>query len=172
MPAIGFGQIVHLKKREIPATMKYTGEFRDAVQYQDKEGIHVAITTEDQTSTLADDDESVYTGHLHAFCYLKSANGVQLSWQLTDAAGPYGADVDASFRAGSLAVTDLDHNGIDEVWLIYRVSCGGYQKPSPMKVIMHEGDKKFAMRGTTKLKLLVTPVQYKGGDYIFDEKQG
>jgi hypothetical protein len=49
------------------------------------------------------------------------------------------------------------------------VSCGGYQKPSPMKVIMHEGDKKFAMRGTTKLKLKETPVRYMGGEYSLDE---
>ena len=159
----------HLKKTGLPAAIKYKGEFTDAIQYADKEGIHIVLTTEDILATPADDNENVYTGSLHAYSYLEKANGLTLSWQLNDDAGPCGADLDARYRAGSLAVTDLDQNGVCEVWLIYRVSCHGYQTPSPMKVIMHEGSGKFAMRGMAKLKLKVTPVQYKGGDYTFDE---
>ncbi len=162
-------QVTHLKKAAVPAAMKYHGPFTDAIRYQDKEGTHVVIITQDVTAQPADDDESVYTGILHAWSYLQSGNSVQLSWQLNDNAGPCGGDVDVKFRPGSLSVTDLDHNGLAEVWLVYRVSCHGFQTPSPMKVIMHEGAQKYAMRGTTKLKLKVTPVQYKGGDYVFDE---
>ncbi|HTK20039.1 MAG TPA: hypothetical protein VL442_11015 [Mucilaginibacter sp.] len=161
-------KVIHLKKADIPTDMKYKGGFRDAVQYTDKDGTHTVITTEAMLSSPSDDNESVYTGYLHAFNYLQTGNTVTLVWQMNDLAGPCGPDQDTRFHAGSLDVTDLDKNGVCEVWLVYRVSCHGYQTPSPMKVIMHEGVKKYAMRGTTKLKLKVTPPQYMGGDYTFD----
>lgn len=163
-------QIVHLKKSAIPATMKYKGEFNDAIKYNDKEGTHTIIITGKTVATPADDNESVYTALLHVFGYLQTGNTVKLEWQLNDSAGPCGADVDAKLRPGSLAVTDLDHNGISEVWFIYRVSCHETTEGNPMKVIAHEGMKKYAMRGTTKLKLKrYTTSQYTGGDYTFDE---
>lgn len=162
-------KVIHLKKTEIAKDMKYKGEFKDAVQYADNEGTHTVITTEAMTASPADDNESVYTGYLHAFSFLKTGNTVVQSWQMSDMAGPCGADQDTKFRSGSLDVTDLDQNGICEVWLIYRVSCRDYQSPSPMKVIMHEGIKKFAMRGTAKLKLKSATPQYMGGNYTFDD---
>jgi hypothetical protein len=162
-------QIVHFKKNAVPAAMKYKGKFNDAIKYSDKEGAHIVITTSETVATPADDNENVYTATLHAFSYLKTGNGVMLEWQLNDSAGPCAADVDARLRPGSLSVTDLDHNGVDEVWFVYRLSCHETREGNPMKVIVHEGVKKYAMRGTTKLKLKVTPAKYTGGDYTFDE---
>src|ERR1700761_2760922 len=116
-------KVIHLKKAEIQADMKYKGGFKDAVRYADKEGTHTVIITEAMASSPADDNESVYTGYLHAFSYLKTGNTVTPEWQMNDMAGPCGADQDTKFYPGSLEVTDLDQNGICEVWLIYRVSC-------------------------------------------------
>jgi hypothetical protein len=163
-------QVTHLKKSVIPASMKYKGAFTDAIKYSDKEGTHIVIATEGFVATPADDNESVYTSLLHAFSYLQNGGTTTLEWELNDSAGPCGADVDAKLRTGSLTVTDLDKNGVDEVWFVYRISCHETQEGNPMKVIMHEGVKKYVLRGTTHLKLKKpTTSPYIGGDYTPDE---
>lgn len=150
--------------------MKYKGAFSDAIKYTDKEGMHIIITTSGFVTTPADDNESVYTALLHVFGYLQNGSAITLEWQLNDEAGPCGPDADAKLRPGSLTVTDLDHNGISEVWFVYRVSCHDALSANPMKVIMHEGIKKYAIRGTTHLKLKKpTTSPYIGGDYVADE---
>jgi hypothetical protein len=166
----GAQQVTHLTKTAIPTTMKYEGIFTDAIKYTDKEGIHTLIVTSGFVTTPADDNESVYTSLLHVFSYLQSSNKTKLEWELNDSAGPCGPDVDAKLRPGSLGVTDLDKNGIDEIWLVYRISCHDALSANPMKVIMHEGVKKYALRGITYLKLKHPKTTlYLGGDYTADE---
>ncbi|MCR5563909.1 MAG: hypothetical protein K6F46_11205, partial [Desulfovibrio sp.] len=48
-------------------------------------------------------------------------------------------------------ITDLDGNGVSEVWITYYVSCHGDVSPDGMKVLMYEGGKKHALRGETFL---------------------
>ena len=168
--AVNAQQITHLKRPAIPPSIKYKGEFTDAIKYTDNAGTHIIITTGEIVATPADDNESVYTALLHAFSYLQNGGSFTPEWQLNDSAGPCGPDADAKLRPGSLTVTDLDHNGISEVWFVYRTSCHDAQEANPMKVIMHEGAKKYALRGTTRLKLKrYTTSQYTGGDYTPDE---
>jgi len=64
-------------------------------------------------------------------------------------------------------VTDLNKDGKAEVWVMYKVSCQGDVSPIPMKIIMYQDNKKFALRGTTRVKVSAT--DYMGGEYSFDE---
>ncbi len=45
--------------------------------------------------------------------------------------------------------TDLDNNGIDEVWMMYKLSCRTEFIPAVLKIIMYEGKTKYAVRGRT-----------------------
>ena len=67
----------------------------------------------------------------------------------------------------AFAVTDLNKDGKAEVWIMYKVSCQGDVSPVPMKIIMYQYNKKFAVRGTTKVK--VSAQEYVGGDFAFDD---
>ena len=67
----------------------------------------------------------------------------------------------------SFAVTDLNKDGKAEVWLMYTTACTGDVSPPDMKIIMHEGVKKYAVRGTKKVK--VSNKDFEGGKYTFDE---
>lgn len=55
---------------------------------------------------------------------------------------------------------------------MYKTVCHGDVSPSNMKIIMYENNKKYAVRGTSRVKVSVN--QYEGGEYTFDEsfKQG
>jgi hypothetical protein len=45
---------------------------------------------------------------------------------------------------------------------MYKVSCQGDVSPVPMKIIMYQDNKKFAVRGTARVPSI-------GGDFTFDE---
>ncbi|MES2328006.1 MAG: hypothetical protein V4539_00295 [Bacteroidota bacterium] len=64
-------------------------------------------------------------------------------------------------------MTDLNKDGKAEVWIAYKVSCQGDVSPVTMKIIMYQDNKKFALRGATRVK--VSASEYRGGDYTLDE---
>ncbi len=47
--------------------------------------------------------------------------------------------------------TDIDENGLKEVWMVYKMACRGDVSPAKMKIIMYEGKNKYAMRGNMRL---------------------
>jgi hypothetical protein len=158
-------KVAHLQAKDVPKNMPYKGEIKEAIQYTDKEGTHTVITTEDETIKKVDGDDQ-RLDELYAYCYLQKGSSVTLLWKLYDFAGPCDVDVEAAYTDKAY-VTDLDNNGVAEVWLTYLEACKGDVSPSDMKIIMHEGAKKFAMRGTTRVKINAT--DHMGGEYKFDE---
>ena len=64
-------------------------------------------------------------------------------------------------------VTDVNDNGLNEVWMLYKMSCRGDVSPSNMKIIMYEGKTKHAMRGYTQIDL-PSEGTFEGGDYKMD----
>lgn len=158
-------KVIHLHAKDIPKNMPYKGVLQEALQYTDKEGTHVVITTE-QTGEKNDDGQELRTAELYAYSYLKNGNAAVLSWKLYDFADPCEEDIEATYKDNSY-ITDLNNNGVAEVWLTYIEACKGDVSPSEMKVIMHEGTKKFAMRGTTRVKINAT--EHMGGEYKFDD---
>ncbi|MBQ7618410.1 MAG: hypothetical protein IJS50_06000, partial [Desulfovibrio sp.] len=69
------------------------------------------------------------------------------------------------FAKSSPIVTDLDHNGLAEVWLTYYLACRGDVSPEGMKIIMYENGQKYALRGETFLHV---DGQDLGGKYQLD----
>jgi hypothetical protein len=88
-------------------------------------------------------------------------------WKVYDFIQDCGLDIEASFIKNTLRLTDLNHDGIGEVWLMYKTVCHGDVSPFEMKIIMYQGQQKFARRGHNKVQLGKTEVD--GGDYKFDK---
>ena len=156
-------KVVKLSEKDVPKNMKFEGGFEQAMQYTDKEGTHVVITSE----AVGGDDEDQRTGYVYAYNYLEVGSGVKLVWKLYDYTATCGEDVEAEFEPNTFSISDFNHNGIAEVWLMYFDACKGDVSPSELKVIMHEGIKKYAMRGTTRVKVNAT--DHVGGSYAFDD---
>ena len=147
----------------LPKEIKHKGSIDTAVKYTDNEGQHILITSED-----ADIDGDRLTGvYLYAYCYKLTGGKWHLEWQMQDMVNQCEEDVAGDFLPNTFAVTDVNHDGKAEVWLMYRLACRGDVSPSDMKVIMHDGNKKYAMRGGSKVKVNAT--DYYGGDYKFDD---
>jgi hypothetical protein len=70
-------------------------------------------------------------------------------------------------KGTELELTDLNKNGIPEIWIVYKTYYKGDVSPSTMKLIMYEGKQKYAMRGTSKVR--ITEIEFAGGEYKFDK---
>jgi hypothetical protein len=65
----------------------------------------------------------------------------------------------------SMVVTDLNKDKIAELWFILKASCVDDDTPNEMKIIMHTGNRRYAVSGTRVLK---TDGATLGGQYYFD----
>ncbi|MCR8559665.1 hypothetical protein KXD93_18560 [Mucilaginibacter sp. BJC16-A38] len=157
--------IVKLDKNTLPKLIKYTGHVIDAVKFIDGDGEHLLITTETGI-TKSKGDEDFRSAALYAYHYKVNGSEFKLTWQTYDFVNDCPVDLEASYVPNTFAITDLNKDGKAEIWLMYRTVCHGDVSPGEMKVIMHEADKKYAMRGTSKAKISAT--DYMGGKYTFD----
>lgn len=162
--------VIKINKRLIPASVKYKGDIVNAVRFTDSEGEHLLITTETGITDTRGNSESGNgrDAALYAYQYTIKSNGsMQINWQMVDFVKDCQVDLEAIYIPGTFAVTDLDRNGKAEVWLMYKTLCAGDISPGEMKIIMHEGGNKYAIRGQNKVK--AGPGDYDGGKYAFDD---
>lgn len=59
-------------------------------------------------------------------------------------------DISTYFIDPALSVTDLNGNGTNEIWIMYRLGCKSDVSPWPLKLILYEGKEKSAIRGETR----------------------
>ena len=158
-------KLTQLDKKSLPPGIRYTGKIIDAVTWKDNLGSNYVITTE--TGIMPAKEEGSRKAALYAHHYLTSGDSLKQTWRVYDYFDDCPVDVLAAFVNKSLAVTDLNKNGKAEVWLVYRIACQGGVDPSAMKIIMYEDDKKYAMRGESKV--ILSPTDIAGGQYTFDD---
>ena len=126
---------IYLNKNDIPKIIKYEGKFKEALKFTDKKGTHIVITAEPEV-----DKDGQRTGFIYAWCYLKVRNDLKLQWKLDNLTEKCG-NIEAKFIPKTLEVTDLNNDGIGEVWLMYSEACRGDDVPSSLKIIMYQGIK-------------------------------
>lgn len=167
---LAFAQIkvTKLDKNTIPKSVKYKGHIINAASYSDADGNHLIITTETGiVDTPNPPDNSGYRdAAVYAYHYKITGNNYTLTWQMQDFVNTCPVDVSANFLPDTFSITDLNKDGKAEVWLMYITACRGDVSPANMKIIMYEGDKKYAMRGEDRVQ--ATDTEKIGGGYKFD----
>ncbi len=161
-------KLTKTKKNAIPKNIQYTGNIVQAVRWTDNTGDNlVMLTLSDKTQSKNAPDEGYSDGALYAYHYLLSGDSARQTWRIYDYVKECPVDMFLYFVDKSFAVTDLNKDGKAEVWIMYKVSCQGDVSPVTMKIIMYQDNKKFVIRGTTRVKASAT--EYMGGTYLFDE---
>lgn len=161
-------KVTAIDKKSIPASIHYIGNIINATRYVDKEGEHIIITTE--TGIVKDNknrDDDFSKADLYAYNYKIENNKPTLLWQMHDYVNYCSFDVTVNYIPSTFAITDLNNDEIGEVWLMYDTGCRSDVSPLNMKIIMHEGIKKYAVRGTNKSK--ISAKDFVGGEYTLDE---
>lgn len=134
----------------LPAGVKYDGKVVARANWEDKNGRNILIITETEEKKLKEDFRMK---ELFAYQYVINGNDTKLLWKVNDFIKDCPVDITLSYLAKSLSVTDLDKNGIAENTFIYIMSCKGDVSPDDMKLIMHEGTTKYAIRGIMILEM-------------------
>ena len=175
-PAV-FGQeqisVTQLDLTKLPKGIKYEGTIKSAVRWYDSLGDNVAILTEtgiyrSKKYTYENDSRDA---ELFAYHFIVKNDNAAPAWRVYDFISDCTESIEASFIKNTFQVTDLDSNGVAEIWLMYKTVCHGDVSPCTMKIIMYQGNQKFAMRGENKVCVGIDDkgdYLYHGGEYKFD----
>ncbi len=170
MTAFGQGQIdtSNLDTTKLPNGIKFTGNIKSAVRWTDKLGDNIVITTETgETINKTAPSDDYRDAALYAYHYIVAKDSINLTWKVYDFIKECPLDIEANFVKNTFQVTDLNNDGVAEVWLMYKTICHGDISPCDMKIIMYQGTQKYAMRGQNKVQ--VSDKAFYGGDYKFDK---
>jgi hypothetical protein len=134
---------------KLPEDIKYTGRMVAGVKWKDKLGENVLIVTETEEKAKGD----FRSKELYGYHFIIHGNSSRQLWKVQDFVKDCEFDLTLEFIKNSLTITDLDSNNIAETCFMYKLSCRSDVSPNDLKLIMHEGDNKFAIRGTTKISI-------------------
>lgn len=160
---------------QFPASIKYEGFIKNAVRWKDKLGDNIVITTETGyhiNKKFEHEFEDSSDAELCAYHFIVSGNEAKQVWRVYDYISDCPVDIVASFVKNTFQVTDLNNNGFAEIWLMYKTTCHGDVSPCDMKIIMYEGNQKYAMRGESRVQVGILDngeKQFLGGEYKLDE---
>lgn len=159
---------------QFPKPIKYEGFIKNAVRWKDKLGDNIVITTETgyHINNKFKHETDGSDAELFAYHYIISGNQAKRTWQVYDYISDCPVDLVVAFIKDTFQVTDLNNDGTAEIWMMYKMVCHGDVSPSEMKIIMYEGNTKYAMRGENKVQVGVSDngeKQFEGGSFKFDE---
>jgi hypothetical protein len=127
----------------------YQGAVEVSRQWRDRLGDNVLLLT--GTPCAANTHCANRETYGYHFVRAAGASAYTLLWRTTD--GVYDCEFDLTDKVlpRSVSVTDLDGDGVAETSFMYRLACRSDVSPADLKLIMHEGAAKYAIRGTTDL---------------------
>lgn len=165
-----FGQIsvVKVDASKLPKQLKYSGKLKNCVKWTDNLGVNYVLLTETGTySRKNKEDEYFKNADLFVYHYLMNGDSLKLLWKIHDFTKDCSFDLYLRFIDKAFNITDLDKNGIAEVWVMYENQCTSDVSPGPTKIIMYENIKKYALREFNMVK--VSQTKYEGGQYTLDD---
>jgi hypothetical protein len=139
-----------------PRTVKFSKESLDLERIKPSGTLVNALWVSDrEKSNVLVMTESAVKSHktLNAIFYGRSDIQWKQDWSISDSVQCPGLDSEARFFPEATSVTDLDNDGKAEITVAYSLFCGGGVDPSTVKVIMRQGDTKFAIRGESLIRL-------------------
>ena len=152
---------------KIPKEIKYNGKIKSAITWNDKLGKNFVLTCETGEFETKNSENDGRDSEIYAYHFILSKNIIKQNWKIYDYIKDCPVDIEASFLKNTLNITDLNNDGIGEIWIMYKIVCHGDVSPCEMKIIMYQGKQKLAMRGQNRVK--VSDKEYYGGNYTFDK---
>lgn len=157
--------------QELPEYPDFRGTVVEALKWTDNRGENILVQTitghfrykeynKDSSEFSTEDKWALY-----AYLFQKSPGEkvFKTSWKVYDYITCFGVDWYAGFIPQATTITDVNNNGIAEVSMPYVLICRGGLDPGTMKIILYEGNEKYALRGSTMV--MCETDQPFGGDY-------
>lgn len=160
--------ITNIDTAKLSKQITYSGHINRAVSWKDSLGTNYLLTTETGEYLTRDKDgELLKNAALYVYHYITRGDSTRLLWKMYDYSRECSFDIIVKFIDKAFKVTDLDKNGIAEVWVMYNNQCTSDVSPAPTKIIMYEHNKKYAVRGESLVR--VSEKDFVGGKYTLDE---
>lgn len=154
---------------KLPKGVSFEGKIKTAVQWVDEDGINMVIATEtDAHQSKTEKNADYRDAELFAYHYISENGQFKQTWKVVDFVSACPLDIEVKFIKNTFRLTDLDSNGVAEIWLMYKTVCHGDVSPAEMKIIMYQGKQKYAMRGRNKVEY--EQGKFEGGEFNFDRK--
>jgi hypothetical protein len=153
---------------QLPDGVKPSGNTQRTVRWTDDKGEHLAIFSIDEKVKKKKDNEDLITRGLYVDIFTARRGKFTKVRTVREIVAACPFDNTNAFRETSVGVTDLDQNGIGELTFMYAHGYRSDVSPLGLKLIMLEGAKKYALRGTTRLN---PGDGFIGGEYEADFKK-
>lgn len=156
-------------KNNLPSGIKFSGKIVDGKRWVDKSGENILILTETakkKGSKKGFGEDDYYSAELFGYQFLNRGGDYELLWKVNDFIKDCEFDLTLNHIKNSLSITDLNKNGIGESTFLYRMSCRSDVSPSELKLMMHEGSDKYAVRGRMFINIQESK---EGGEYKVDK---
>jgi hypothetical protein len=162
--------MLQFDKSDLPSEIKYTGNIVTGKRWTDKNGENILILTKtkmkEKKAKQPDFGDNVRECEIYGYHYVSTGGLYSLLWKINDLINDCVFDLTLDFIPGSLSITDLNDNGIAESTFLYKMACRSDVSPSELKLMMHENDTKYALRGSMLVKI---EGYTGGGDYKVDK---
>lgn len=156
-------KVKQLTAKKIPSEVEYPGDVVQAIQWEDKVGDNIIVLTETAPAQNKDRPEKdLFEATLDGRHYVLQVDHWRPRWSIHDQVHECNLEIAANF-VGDIELTDLDEDGIAEVWILYRIGCHGPERPSYMKIVMYESEIRYSIKGLSD-----ATIGEKRGDYSMD----
>jgi hypothetical protein len=154
-----------ITEKDLPTEISYQDDFVEGYRYTDKTGDNIVFITEGEVTEWGRDKDGYILSNkdLRAYRFLKTDNEWEEVWRVYDMEFECFHYPVAEFVKGAFSITDLNNDGIAEIWMIYVKSCLGGVDPANMYLRMYNDENIFTMTGETKI--IFTDGYSIGGEY-------
>ena len=160
----------NISSKNLPKEINFEGKLKEITKLKDSNGEHIIVLTETgeipSKQIIVQEDETDFKIFAYDYLFDKNDNKYKLNWKIQDFITNCGFDLIMGFLKNTFKITDLNRNGIAEIWTMYSMTCTSDVSPSNLKIIMYEGKQKFALRGNSLVDL---GKEKYGGEYKLDE---
>jgi hypothetical protein len=137
---------------KVPAGLDIKGKVVDGARWKDQGGENLLLITETGPFPSPKPvNEGEVDAEIYAYQFVRRGAAWKPLWRIQDFERNCDLDLMVSYRRGSLTLTDLDRDGIAESAFLYRLACRSDVSPAVLKLMMHEGVAKYALRGATTI---------------------
>lgn len=146
---------IQFDMKETEKSITYEGNVVASVTWKDKFGVNILLVTESKEKEKGKNPsgERLLGKELYGYQFAKKDGEYELLWKIQDFIRECDFDLTLKYMKNSLTITDINKNGIAESTFLYRMSCKSDVSPDDMKLMMHEGKDKYAIRGSMILKI-------------------
>lgn len=145
-------ELLKFDKNVLDPGIRYVGQIVDGARWRDANGENVLVVT--QTGNYPTRTMGLKPGaqdaKLCTYHYILQDGRVTLNQGLADGATGWSGDLHVALIPNSIAVTDLDWDGVAEAIAVYKIACRVLDGPASirLKLVMHEGKERCIASGS------------------------